>query len=617
MPTLQRLEVWTDLQCAGGTRTAILPLDHCTRLTTTERITRDDEATLELSKDAASYAYLAAGGVVRWLYTDATFDEWRIRELQDTSRASRIVRVLFDSPLMDLNRFTEILSQTTSGVKSVVLEWKALTPTTVVGNILAFAPSYWDAGTITPTIPVDMTTSGWMPLRALRELVNAIRAQGVACELTFRRNGTTGYYIDLVTAIGSSASAVDVRTAKNLLDTTRTTDRRSYATEVVPIGATSPMTSAPSTIGRAWWECTAKSGSDVTLAQPSTGGDIAAFTDQLNGLYLVDDTGARQSINDTAGQVVTLASAASVTVGRLYRIAANSSGDELLRLRKAEATAGPVAVVTSGDLSDTTNLLSNPAQRDWAGAASDPPDDWSKLSTSTLTRTTTTGFWLYGGQSCRVQTTGSNQGLAPGVMTVYVPAWVTTVQYSAWIYIATYGSSNMLFQWYRDGSAITSTTIPSTTGAFQRVDYSSSMSGLTGATRSFQVRLIQQNVGTGFDGYWDSAQVTFTSSAQSFTEGSQAARLWALGNRHLSVYGTTPVSYVMTFADLGAWDAGSFPYDTVTLGATANVRDTDLNLTTSARIVELTRDWRNLLASSLTVSTRPSDLITSLTGIAA
>jgi hypothetical protein len=618
MATLQRLEVWTDLQCAGGSRVAILPVDHCTRLATTTRTTREDTGTIELSKDAAAYAYVADGYVIRWLFDDASFDEWRIVDIEDASRSARTATLTLASPLMDLAKTSAILSSTTAGVATVVLEYKALTPSSVLTNILTFCPAHWAAGTVTPTIPVDLTPSGWMPLRALRELVSAIRAQGVSCELDFRRNGTTGYYIDLVTTIGASAAAVDVRTAKNLLATTRRSTREPYAQEVVPLGATSPVTGATSTIARAWWECTAKSGSDVTMAQPSTGGQMVAFDDQYNGLYLIDDAGARQSITDTvqSTQTLTIASVANVTVGRWYRVALNSSGDELIRIRKAEATAGLTVPVTSSVLTDTTNHIDNPAMRDWAGASSDPPDGYTKYSTPTLTRTTTSGLWYYGGKSCRFQSTGSNQGLGTAIMSIYVPTWATTVQYSAWIYVTTIGTGNVSFQWFRDGASLTSTAVPSTTGAWQRVDYSSSMSGLTGAVRSFQVRIWQINAGTGFDGYFDSAQVTFTSSAQAFTEGSQPARLWALGNRHLTVYGTTPVSYTIQFADLASWDAAAFPYDTVTLGATANMRDTDLNVTVAARIVELTRNWRALLASSITVSTRPTDLVSTLTGIA-
>ena len=47
------------------------------------------------------------------------------------------------------------------------------------------------------------------------------------------------------------------------------------------------------------------------------------------------------------------------------------------------------------------------------------------------------------------------------------------------------------------------------------------------------------------------------------------------------------------------------------------MRDTDLSIITSGRIIELTRDRRNPLASAVTVANRPVDLISSLTGLAA
>lgn len=291
MPTLQRLEVWSDFQFQSGTRLAVVPVDHCIRLETMERVERDDGGTIEISKDAPSASSFSLGAVVRFLFSDATFTEWRIAAIEDTSTTARLMRVTLQSPLMDLNVGAAVISRTETTVASLTVEYKAMTPASILALILAFCPSGWSAGTVTPTIPVNMVLSAAMPLKGLRALVSAINAQGVACELDYRRNGTSGYYIDLVSAIGASAATLDVRSAKNLLSTTRRRERTRYATEVVPVGAGSP----PAHIGRAWWECTAKSGTTLTMAQPVTGGAMLAFDDQLNtARYLIDDTGAKR-----------------------------------------------------------------------------------------------------------------------------------------------------------------------------------------------------------------------------------------------------------------------------------------------------------------------------------
>jgi len=131
------------------------------------------------------------------------------------------------------------------------------------------------------------------------------------------------------------------------------------------------------------------------------------------------------------------------------------------------------------------------------------------------------------------------------------------------------------------------------------------------------MRFLSQASAGSPDHYIDAAQITFQSSATDFCEGSNPAKLWALGNQYLATYNGVPTSYGCTFADLGQWDPVGFPYDSIALGQTANVTDTDLDITTAGRIIELRRDWKNPLASHLTITTRPEEFVSLLTGIAA
>lgn len=628
MATLQRLEVWTDFQCNSGTRQAVLPLDHCMRVVTTERVEHDDSATIELSKDAAAAAYLALGYVIRFLFDDASFTEWRIRSMEDTSKTARLVRLTLQPPLFDLNTGAAPITSTTGTVVSFDVEYKAMTPATILAALLAFCPSWWAAGTVTPTVPVSIVADAWMPLQALRALVAAINAAGTACELHYRRNGTTGYYVDLVTAIGSSESTLDVRTAKNLLGTSRRQDRERYATEVVPVGTGSPKAH----IGRAWWECTAKSGTTLTMAQPITGGPMLAFNDQLNtARYLVDDAGAYQQISaSTAGatQQIVVASAANVTAGRWYRIANDSSGTEMVGLRKAAGTSGPIYVLSSSTLGGATNFVDNPAMRDWSGAL---PDGWTSSAGGSYTKTTTAGLWVYGGQSCYVVNgTAIAAQLHSSLAGSYIPtSWTGTITWSVWLRVDRYGNASTLTFYGTYGSAGTSlnaspvsvTSASYAVDTWHRIDISTTLTSTYTGFQKFGISArfnLADTAAQEAQVYIDSGQVTITvdSSAPEFIEGSDPARLWALGNNWLTAYGTTPASYTCTFADLGQWDPTGFPHETVALGQTATVRDTDLDITTSGRVREVTRDWRNPLASVVTIANRPSDLITSLTGIA-
>ena len=63
--TLLRLEVWSDFQCAGGTRTGFIPVSECQTLVTIERTQHDDEGQLVLSKQSAAASLIETGQVIR------------------------------------------------------------------------------------------------------------------------------------------------------------------------------------------------------------------------------------------------------------------------------------------------------------------------------------------------------------------------------------------------------------------------------------------------------------------------------------------------------------------------------------------------------------------------
>jgi hypothetical protein len=165
------------------------------------------------------------------------------------------------------------------------------------------------------------------------------------------------------------------------------------------------------------------------------------------------------------------------------------------------------------------------------------------------------------------------------------------------------------------GTLITSLTL----NQYNRVDVTlTSAAGnyTTGATHALRCRLQMQGTPAS-DVYCDAVQIAFQGTATEFVEGSNPAKLWALGNQYLATYSTRPVSYGCSFADLNMWDPTGFRWDAVALGQNASVTDSDLGITTSGRIIELKRDWKNPLASQLTIATRPEEFVSLLTGIAA
>jgi hypothetical protein len=626
--TLQRCELWTDLQCAGGTRQAILPLDHCTRLETTTRIARDDDGILELSKDAAAYAYLAIGCVLRLLYTDGTFDEWRIAEVQDASRSSRTARVRLQSVLLDLNVKDTPFSVTNSKITTFDIDYTDKTPLELVTLIMAQAPSWFDVGTITPNRIIDLSVSKSYPLRALRGVVNALRAAGVACELDYRRNGTAGYYIDIVTSIGSTAQDVDVRTAKNLLATTRTARLGDQASSVYMIGGAGVQRSGtPATIALGVWDVASVSGSDVELRGIEGCDDPILYDDQFNNAYLEKTDGTYTQITDTVAstQKVTVASAATIAAGQWLRLVSNSSGDDLTRLANPAAVV-PLTqsrIIELSGLTDRINYVVNPTFERWTAGV---PDGWTETDTlGAGTISEETAVVWHGTRSMKVVVAcpgGSTPLVSFQSTSVNMSAPVATLRdqtASVWLYLdksLSTGTPNGNFQLFSTsgaGTTINYTAITSQT--WTRID--NTRNGAASSSSVIFRWATGSSLAMGLTFYVGAVMHEAAPTGRSpYIAGSDPSELHAAGNLALSTYSVGSASYVVSFADLGAWDPAAFPYDIVTLGAMANVRDTDLDITASYRIVEITRDHRNPLASRFTVSTRTPDLITFLSGIA-
>lgn len=86
-----------------------------------------------------------------------------------------------------------------------------------------------------------------------------------------------------------------------------------------------------------------------------------------------------------------------------------------------------------------------------------------------------------------------------------------------------------------------------------------------------------------------------------------ACDLWHSVNDFLAS-SALPVAYRVTLADLEALDGDRFAADALTLGGTIQITDTDLNVTTTQRIVELTRDYLRPLATQLQLGERGTTL---------
>lgn len=447
---LARVEVWNDYECALGLagRLAVIP----GIVKATRKRVHQDIGTLELliPLDSPGANFLREERVIRTVYTDDGFDEWRIKEIDDVhTEDGLLLQVACVDPGQDLATKAVIERTEADGSAARQFELLSLTPTehlqaTVLPALQFAGAGYWGIGTVEATAPVDLVYDDSNPLEMLRRL-----AQQCGMEWRTRRVGTTGYVIDLLIQIGSTYNVAQVRVGANA----RGVKRHHSSTEQMTRGYPSGMgvESRNSTMARNRWQVTGINGLVVTLADPLGGEGPVAFDNQyvpwgpgVPPMALRVPGGAPTVISASvaSAQTVTVASTAGLAQGTLVEFCLLTGADLTFLDAPAEAaTFGILArPIARPDIPGTVNLISNPAMRVWSGGASSPPDGWAivtapGLTAPTLTRTTTPGLQRFAGKSCRIQGTGDGTGLRTPVMTLgptaakpygigYVSAWL-------------------------------------------------------------------------------------------------------------------------------------------------------------------------------------------------
>ncbi len=601
MAKLLRLEVWTKFQCDGGTRDAILALQDCNVLTGTERITREDVVSLSVPKASSAAASLALGRVIRFAYDDGSFTEWRIHELVDASgREGGIYRVSCRGMIYEL-RDLALIATTAAGVLSTSVSFDGKTATEIITTLLTYLPGWWAVGTIAPTTAVSLSVaSDATPLLVLRELVTTLNAAGDACELDVRRNGTTGYYIDLPTSIGASAGVADVRTAKNILKSDRTRSRETMANRVYPRG------SGGASIEYAYWRVTSAAGSDVEIRQAESSAPAILYDDQVNGLYLENDAGARTLISDSvaATSKVTVASIAGYTAGEWCRIVADSAGTGIAKIDYPGAVATKVQIVDGGE-DGTTNIVDNPFMSRWPGSTSAPPTGWanSGVAGATYSRNSTSTYIRRGSYSLRAQFSTGGQLVTTNTQNILTGRGTT---YSAKIAIYKVDANAVALRLKNQAGTVVASTTSTATGW---VEYEATGVSIGAATGLYW------EVGSlagATECYIDSAQIAVGATQGPWTLGSGPAGLYRRGLVYLADNAFEPTRYTFDIADLQRVSPAEWPYEEVVLGGTVRITDTELGYTTTSRITEITRDFRDLAKTTLVLERTTRTLTTVL-----
>ena len=613
---VRRFEVWSNAQAAGGARLAVVP----DVLSATDRYELNGQETirLEIRRESAAWQYLQERRVLRALMSDDTWREWRITDITESRSASQLAgQVEAEAVKYDLAA-TLMERVEADGTANPYFELYGLTPAQHLATIVSHASSYFSAGTVGSSAPLDMVYDWDSPMSAVHAL-----AYQANLELSVV-GASTGYTVNLPQQAGSTAETVYLRYSKNLEGIERDSDvRQGFATRVYPRGG-GAQGERPS-IANAQWLVASVSSKTVVLSTVDGGAPIA-FADQLNGLYVEEQGGTRTLVADSRStdQAMVLASAAhNVAAGERVWLRRNSSGAQLTYLDHPanSTTYGRVQLVLDrDDIPAVDNLVENPFLDTYSTA--DKPDDWVKVnSAETLSESTSDLWYRYGTGSLHVVSTAEGHG----VQTAIIPIYPSTKSPHFTAQIALRVESGAVRLELVDTSSTQGGIYPPADGERARTTVQDQwVENLAVAGINLQevgstgVRLrITAHTTQGAEWYLDAAQVTQSPSGEEVLYGGRGSNhLWLAGNSYLASNSTPRVVFNVAIADLHRLHPGLFPTDKLVPGGTVQVTDADLGLHFTTRIVELRRNLYNPAQSQVKLSNLPEDLVGQLGGTA-
>lgn len=627
-----RAEVWTDVVGNSGVRTVVaIPCLSCQTVEQFEGIVVTPSLTLTVFREWADRAELVVRRVIRLLFDDGSFDEYRIAGLIDGSGADGIVTVTGAGMILDLAEGVNLVRQTTTVATALRVPLVG-TPTDNLTTIAAFAPAWWAVGTVTPTSVVDVTVTNATPLAAAIVVATAANtATGVTYELSARRNGTSGYYLDL-TVYNAAAAIPDVRTGKNLVQLKRDQRVVDLVTRVVPMASDGERALKDN-----WWAITAVVANTYIEITDVIGG-LSPLVDAgaLDGYYVADVTGGTHDITGSSVQSsttarCTMASTANLVVGQWCQLVANATPDPLYAVDSPtlQTIYGVRLATVPGVPPYYTNHFKNADLRDGSATV---PTDWTVTGSGTWTRTTTVGEWVTGGAAYKWPGyTGSNTSLstvgrthldafaAPlydyvhGYARMYATAW------------ASLGTASNYVAMYLEGYSPTYVALDGTSPQFDTLNEWREIrwklpwtSATGGANITFEIFLWNGDAWRGrVDCVYAYVQrrtlASPPDSTQPFFRGSGGAInvQAALGRLRNT---TAPKTYTVTLRDLHRFDATIWSGDQVVHGGTCNVTDSDLGATAALRAVSVTTNHLQPLETQVVFSTRLSELTSLLLG---
>lgn len=252
-----RLDLWTDVAAAGGTRLGFL-VDQGGRAASKVQRSRYLEAgrsslAFEVQPDYDQLAELAPhAAVVRFTRFVPTgldswiewVEEWRVVQRARTVRgavgAYRIRCVPIEDDLVDSDLWREVSSGGLANWRYGAVD---RTPADILGDIAARAAvlgyPWIEVGTVTPTTPITISLDRTATFHAIvAAVVEALAAKGVDAEFQFTlASDLSAYRLELVTRVAGSLAPLRAVATENAPELDYDEDATEQSSVVVPFGA--------------------------------------------------------------------------------------------------------------------------------------------------------------------------------------------------------------------------------------------------------------------------------------------------------------------------------------------------------------------------------------------
>ncbi len=245
-------------------------------------------------------------------------------------------------------------------------------------------PSWVTLGDVDPTYEIPSLSVSRLTPGALALLVrDTLRNVDVGCEVRLRRNGTSGYELDLVTQIGADSVTPTFHPNNGLLTLKETADPTLQATRVLIKGGAAPD-GFPGVWGRARWRGGAPVGNVIALTDRNGAVGPIGFDGQFVGAFLLRVKTGRTFLitaSDAAAGTVTLESVSTIGADEDFEVRRT----EPLSNSRGAATRYAISAVPDGThitCAVSAPITANDQFVDWYAQI------WSASSGGTIIATT-------------------------------------------------------------------------------------------------------------------------------------------------------------------------------------------------------------------------------------